>query len=53
MVQLHYLEAEVHAKDVLKCIIMTNGEPCVMIGLTTRQQEWSASLSDSDTSDGW
>ena len=49
---MHCLEAEVHEKDVLKCIMTVDGEPCVMIDLTTRQQELSASLSGSDTLDG-
>ena len=49
---MHCLEAEVHEKDDLKCIMTVFGEPCVMIDLTTRQQELSASLSGSDTLDG-
>jgi len=30
------LEAEVHAKGVLKCIIMAPGEPCVMMDSLTQ-----------------
>jgi len=50
--QLHCLEVEVHVKDVLKCIITTDGEPCVMIDLISWQQGLFASLLDSDTLDG-
>jgi len=50
--QLHCLEVEVHMKDVLKCIMTTRGEQCVMIDLIKWQQELFVSLLDLDTLDG-
>jgi len=45
-------EAQVHAKDVLKCIITTAGEPfVVIIDSVTQQQESFATCSDTDTLD--
>ena len=43
---MHCLEAEVHAKGDLKCIITADGEPCVMMDSLMQQQESLATLSD-------
>ena len=51
MTQLHCLEAKVHAKDVLKCIMTIDGEPFVMTDSLTLQQESFATLWDSETLD--
>jgi len=47
--QRDWLEAQVHEKDVLKCIMTAGGEPCaiiIIIILMTQQQELFATCSD-------
>ena len=49
----HYgwLEAQVHRKVVLKCVIKASGEPCVMIILITQQQKLFVTCWDTNTRD--
>jgi len=49
--QLLSLEEEIHGLDVLKCFMLTSGEPFVMMDSLTQQQKLFATLLDTDTSE--
>jgi len=51
--QCDWLEAQIHAKVVLKYIITEPGELCVVTNLIRQQQELFVTCSDTDMSDSY